>query len=268
MIDFNKTQLERYCRHIILPEIGGIGQKKLLSAKVLIIGIGGLGSPVSFYLAAAGIGKLGLVDSDKVELNNLQRQIIHFTKDIGKDKTTSAREKIKALNPDCGVVCYKERINSANIFQIIKDYDIVVDGTDNFPTRYLVNDACVLSKKPLSHGAVIRFDGQVTTIIPGKGPCYRCLFKKPPAPETIPSCEQAGIIGAVAGIIGLLQATEVIKFILNKGDLLIGKLLIFKGLEMNFRKVKFQRNNNCLVCGDKPLIKKLVDYEEFCGCEA
>lgn len=264
-MDFTDEQIERYSRHIILPEVGGLGQKKILQSKVLVIGTGGLGSPISFYLAAAGVGKLGLVDSDKVELNNLQRQIIHSTKDIGKEKTISAKEKLNSLNPDVEVITYQERVTSQNILDIIKDYDIVVDGSDNFPTRYLVNDACVLLNKPLSHGAILRFDGQVMTIVPGKGPCYRCLFQEPPPPGTVPSCQEAGILGVVAGVIGLIQATEVLKFILGKGELLIGKLLIFNALEMNFRKVKVPHNKNCAICGEKPTITKLIDYEEFCG---
>ena len=265
MNNLREDQIERYCRHIILPEIGGSGQKKILQSKVLIIGTGGLGSVISFYLAAAGVGKIGLADNEKVELNNLQRQIIHFTKDIGKEKTASAKEKINALNPDCSVTIYRERITSKNIFDIIKDYDIVIDGSDNFPTRYLVNDACVLSNKPLSHGAVFRFEGQVMTIIPGKGPCFRCLFKTPPSPGTIPSCQEAGILGTVPGIIGLIQTTEVLKFILGKGDLLVGKLLTVNTMEMNFRKVEVPHNKNCAICGKNPTIKKLIDYEEFCG---
>lgn len=265
MSDFKDDQIERYSRHIILSEIGGTGQKKIMQAKVLVIGTGGLGSPISFYLAAAGVGKLGLVDSDRVELNNLQRQIIHFTKDVGKEKTASAKEKIKELNPDVEVVTYQERVTSQNILDIIKDYDIVIDGSDNFPTRYLVNDACVLLNKPLSHGAILKFDGQVMTIIPGKGPCYRCLFQEPPPPGLVPSCQQAGILGSVAGIIGLIQTTEVLKFILCKGDLLTGKLLIVNTLDMSFRKVSVPHNKNCAICGEKPTITKLIDYEEFCG---
>ncbi|MCM8784932.1 MAG: molybdopterin-synthase adenylyltransferase MoeB [Candidatus Omnitrophica bacterium] len=262
--DFREDQIERYSRQIILPEIGGAGQKKLLNAKVLIIGCGGLGSPCAYYLAAAGIGKIGLVDSDKVELNNLQRQIIHFMQDIGKQKTESAKEKLNAINPDVEIVTYPLRITSQNIMEIIKEYDIVIDGSDNFPTRYLVNDACVMSNKPLSHAGILRFDGQATTIIPHQSPCYRCIFPEPPPPGVIPSCQEAGILGVVAGILGLIQATEVLKFILGKGELLIGKLLVFNALEMSFRKLNIHRNNNCAVCGDKPTITELIDYEQFC----
>lgn len=263
--DFREDQIERYSRQIILPEVGGTGQKKLLNAKVLIIGCGGLGSPCAYYLAGAGIGKIGLVDSDKVELNNLQRQILHFMKDIGKQKTDSAKEKLESINSDVKITTYPIRLTSANIMDIIKEYDIVVDGSDNFPTRYLVNDACVMSNKPFSHAGILRFDGQATTIIPHQGPCYRCLFQEPPPPGMVPSCQEAGILGAVAGVLGIIQATEVLKYILGKGELLVGKLLIFNALEMNFRKLNIQRNKNCPVCGDKPTITKLIDYEQFCG---
>lgn len=264
-MDFTEEQIERYSRQIILPEVGGTGQKKLLNAKVLIIGCGGLGSPCAYYLASAGIGEIGLVDSDKVELNNLQRQIVHFTKDVGKPKVTSAKEKLRALNPELQITDYELRLTSENIMDIIKDYDIIVDGSDNFPTRYLVNDACVMSNKPLSHAGILRFDGQATTIIPHQGPCYRCLFSEPPPPGMVPSCQEAGILGAVAGILGVIQATEVLKYVLGKGELLVGKLLIFNALEMNFRKLNIQRNNNCPVCGDNPTITELIDYEQFCN---
>ncbi|MFN3966098.1 MAG: HesA/MoeB/ThiF family protein [Endomicrobiia bacterium] len=264
-MNFTEEQIERYSRQIILPEVGGVGQEKLLNAKVLIIGCGGLGSPCAYYLASAGIGKIGLVDSDKVELNNLQRQILHFMKDIGRQKTESAKEKLNAINPDVEVKTYPVRLTSNNIMDIIKDYDIIVDGSDNFPTRYLVNDACVLSKKPLIHAGILRFDGQATTIIPYEGPCYRCIFPEPPPPGMVPSCQEAGILGVVAGVLGVIQATEVIKYILGKGDLLLGKLLIFNALEMNFRKLNIQKNKNCQICGDNPTIKELIDYEQFCG---
>ncbi|MCM8814521.1 MAG: molybdopterin-synthase adenylyltransferase MoeB [Candidatus Omnitrophica bacterium] len=262
--DLREDQIERYSRQIILPEVGGIGQKKLLNARVLIVGCGGLGSPCAYYLAAAGIGKIGLVDSDRVELNNLQRQIIHFMKDIGKHKAESAKEKLNLINPDVEVITYPIRLTSLNIMEIIKEYDVVVDGSDNFPTRYLVNDACVLSGKPLFHAGILKFDGQATTIIPREGPCYRCIFPEPPPPGTVPSCQEAGILGVVAGILGLIQSTEVLKFFLGKGELLKGKLLVFNALEMNFRKLNIQRNNNCAICGDKPTIKELIDYEQFC----
>lgn len=265
MFNLTEEQIERYSRQIILPEVGGAGQKKLLNAKVLVIGCGGLGSPCVYYLAGAGIGKIGLVDSDKVELNNLQRQIVHFMKDIGKQKTESAKEKLESINPDVEITTYPIRLTSGNIMDVIKEYDIIVDGSDNFPTRYLVNDACVMSNKPFSHAGILRFDGQATTIIPGQGPCYRCLFPEPPPPGMVPSCQEAGILGVVAGILGMVQATEVLKYILGKGELLIGKLLVFNTLEMSFRKLNIQRNFSCQVCGDNPTITELIDYEQFCG---
>ncbi|MFQ5866893.1 MAG: ThiF family adenylyltransferase [bacterium] len=265
MVSFKNDQIERYSRQIILPEVGGKGQEKIMKAKVLIIGCGGLGSPCAFYLAGAGVGKIGLVDSDKVELNNLQRQILHSTKDIGVPKTESAKNKLQNLNTDIEVATYQLRLNSDNILDIIKDYDIIVDGSDNFPTRYLVNDACVLLNKPFSHAGILRFDGQATTVLPQQGPCYRCLFPEPPPPGLVPSCQEAGILGVVAGVLGIIQASEVLKLILGKGELLIGRLLIFDALEMSFRSVKFVRDKDCLVCGDKPTIKKLIDYEEFCS---
>lgn len=264
-VDFREDQIERYSRQIILPEVGGTGQKKLLQAKVLIIGCGGLGSPCAYYLASAGIGKIGLVDLDKVELNNLQRQIVHFMKDIGKQKTESTKEKLESINSDVEIVTYPLRLTSENIMDIIKDYDVIVDGSDNFPTRYLVNDACVISNKPFSHAGILRFDGQAITIIPHQGPCYRCLFPEPPPPGMVPSCQEAGILGAVAGVLGVIQATEVLKYILGKGDLLVGQLLVFNALEMSFRKLNVLRNNSCPVCGDKPTITELIDYEQFCG---
>jgi len=260
-----EQQIERYSRQIILPEVGGKGQKKLLNSKVLIIGCGGLGSPCAYYLASAGIGKIGLVDSDNVELNNLQRQILHSNCDIGKPKVESAKQKLNSINPDVEIVTYRLRLNSKNIMDIIKDYDIVVDGSDNFPTRYLVNDACVMSKKPLVHAGILRFDGQATLIIPKEGPCYRCIFPEPPPPGMVPSCQEAGILGVVAGVLGLIQATEVLKYLLGIGELLVGKLIVFNALEMNFRKLNINRNPDCSVCGDNPTIKELIDYEQFCG---
>ncbi len=264
-MNFTEKQIERYSRQIILPEIGGKGQRKLLNSKVLIIGCGGLGSPVSYYLAAAGVGMIGLVDSDKVELNNLQRQILHFTEDVGIPKVESAKNKLSRLNPDIKINTYNIRLNSTNILEIIKDYDIVVDGSDNFPTRYLVNDACVFTKKPLVHAGILKFDGQATTIIPYEGPCYRCIFPEPPPVGLVPSCQEAGILGVVAGILGLIQANEVIKLILGIGENLVGKLLIFNALESSFRKVKIHRNETCAICGKNPTVKELIDYELFCG---
>ncbi|MDP2912557.1 MAG: molybdopterin-synthase adenylyltransferase MoeB [Candidatus Omnitrophota bacterium] len=257
-------QIERYSRQILLPNIGGKGQEKLLKASVLVIGAGGLGSPASLYLAAAGVGKIGIVDSDAVELSNLQRQILHSTEDVGRPKAESAKARLISLNPDVEVVAIKVRLTSVNILDIIKDYDIIVDGSDNFPTRYLVNDACVISGKPLSHGGIFRFDGQAMLIYPGKGPCYRCLFPEPPPPGAMPSCQEAGILGAVAGIIGMVQANEALKVILGIGEPLIGRLLVFNALSSSFRIVKVPKNEDCAVCGRVPAIKKLIDYEEFC----
>ncbi len=224
-----------------------------------------MGSPCAYYLAGAGVGKIGLVDSNAVEVNNLHRQIVHFTHDVGKQKTASAKEKLEALNPDIEVATYPLRLTSHNIMDIIKDYDIVVDGSDNFPTRFLVNDACVISNRPLFHAAILMFDGQASTFIPHQGPCYRCIFFELPPPGAVPSCQEAGILGAVAGVLGVIQATEVLKYILGKGDLLVGKLLIFNALEMSFRELNIRRDKNCPVCGDNPTITELIDYEQFCG---
>ena len=257
-------QIERYSRQILLPDVGGKGQEKLLNAKVLIIGAGGLGSPAALYLASAGIGTLGIVDSDKVELNNLQRQIVHSVNTVGKPKVDSAKDRLNAINPDVKVIPYNIRLTSANILDIIKDYDIVVDGSDNFPTRYLVNDACVFSNKPLSHGGIFRFDGQAITILPHKSACYRCLFSEPPPHGLVPSCQEAGILGAVAGIIGVIQANEVLKYILGIGELLAGKLLVFNALDSFFRQVKVPKDLKCPECGENPSITKLIDYEQFC----
>ena len=259
-----EDQIERYSRQVILPNVGGKGQEKILNAKVLVIGAGGLGSPAGLYLASAGIGKIGIVDSDKVELNNLQRQILHSTKNVGEPKVESGSQRMREINPDVEVMPYNLRLTSGNILDIVKEYDIIVDGSDNFPTRYLVNDACVLSKKPLSHGGIFRFDGQAMTIIPGKGPCYRCLFPEPPPPGAVPSCQEAGILGAVAGVIGVIQANEALKFVLGIGEMLVGRLLVFNALDSSFRIVKVPKYKDCPICGENPTIKKLIDYEEFC----
>ncbi len=260
---FTNEQLERYSRHIILKEIGVKGQKKLMNAKVLIIGAGGLGSPAALYLAAAGIGTIGIVDADKVDLSNLQRQIIHATNDLGKFKADSAKESMQYINPEVNVIAYHEFVTSKNILELISDYDFVLDGTDNFPAKFLINDACVISRKPYSHAGIIRFKGQLMTIIPGESPCYRCVFKEMPPKDAIPTCRQAGVIGAMAGVIGCLQALEAIKFITGTGELLTGKLLTFDALTMNFHKIALpKRNHNCAVCGDNPTITELVDYEQ------
>lgn len=261
---YTEKWIERYSRHIILPEVGGKGQEKLNDAKVLVLGAGGLGSPAALYLAAAGIGTLGIVDNDVVDLSNLQRQIIHQEKDLNRKKTESAAEKLRALNPDITINTYQKMVDSSNIMELVTDYDVVVDGTDNFPTRFLVNDACVFAGKPLVHGAILRFDGQAFTIIPGEGPCYRCIFEQPPPPGTVPNCSQAGILGAIAGIIGTIQATEALKIILNTGRTLQGRLLVVDALDMTFREVKIRRNTACPVCGDEPTITELIDYEWVC----
>lgn len=264
-MNLREDQIERYSRQIILPNVGGKGQEKLLAAKVLIIGAGGLGSPAAMYLASAGIGTIGIIDSDKVELNNLQRQIIHSVKDVGRPKVDSAKDRINLINDDVKVIAHNIRVHSGNILDIMKDYDIVVDGSDNFPTRYLANDACVLSQKPLSHGGIFRFDGQAITIMPGESACYRCLFTEPPPPGLVPSCQEAGILGAVAGIIGVIQANEVLKFVLGIGELLTGKLLVFNALDASFRRVRVPKNRECPICGENPTVTKLIDYQAFCS---
>ena len=256
--------IERYSRHIILPEVGGKGQEKLNDSKVLVIGAGGLGSPVALYLAAAGIGTLGIVDNDVVDLSNLQRQIIHTEKDLDRKKTDSAADKLTALNSDIEVKTHQMRVDSSNIMDLINEYDVIVDGTDNFPTRFLVNDACVFAGKPLVHGAILRFDGQAFTIVPKVGPCYRCIFEQPPPPGTVPNCSQAGILGAIAGIIGTIQATEVLRIILEQGKTLMGRLLVVDALDMSFREVKIRRNADCPICGENPSITELIDYEWVC----
>lgn len=265
-MDFTEEQLQRYSRHIILPEVGGKGQKKIAGAKVFIVGAGGLGCPVGYYLTAAGVGSIAIIDNDIVELSNLQRQIAHSINTVGVNKAESAKKTFEALNPDVEIIALKERINNKNILDLIKNYDIIVDGSDNFPTRYLINDACVMLKKPLVSGAILRFEGQVTTIIPGEGPCYRCLFEDPPPPGLVPSCQEAGVLGVLPGVIGALQATEVLKLILGKGKPLNGQLLIYEALTSNFRKVKIPKNPKCPICGDNPTIKELTDYsEEYCA---
>jgi adenylyltransferase/sulfurtransferase len=267
MIEFTDEQIERYSRHIILPEVGGAGQQKMLEAKILLLGAGGLGSPAAYYLAAAGIGNLGIVDFDQVDLSNLQRQIIHSTERIGMLKTESAKKTIQALNPDVNVTLYNEKIDSSNIISIIKDYDYVVDGSDNFPTRYLVNDACVMENKTLIHGSIYRFEGQVTVFKPNSGPCYRCLYPEPPPPGMSPNCQEGGVLGVLAGIIGNLQVVEVLKLILGIGEPLVGKLLIYDALKTEFRNLKLRKDASCPLCGEEPTIKELIDYEEFCGIE-
>jgi molybdopterin/thiamine biosynthesis adenylyltransferase len=251
--------IERYSRHIVLSQIGGVGQEKLLSSKVLIIGAGGLGSPAAFYLAAAGVGTIGIVDSDKVELANLHRQIIHFTADIGLEKVKSAEAKMRAINPDVTVRTYNRRLKADNIREIIRGYDFVIDGTDNFPAKFLINDACYFEKIPFSHAGVLEFYGQLMTALPGETTCYRCIFNTLPPANTVPSCSQAGILGVLPGVIGSLQATEAIKYLLGIGKLLTDTLLTYDALETQFRAVKVSRNPNCPLCGKEPRITELKD---------
>ena len=263
--ELTTDDLSRYSRHLILPEVGMEGQQKLKAARVLCVGTGGLGSPLALYLTAAGIGTLGLVDFDVVDSSNLQRQIIHSTKDIGRKKIDSAEEKLKALNPSINIVKHETMLTSANALDIIKDYDIVADGTDNFPTRYLVNDACVILKKPNAYGSIFRFEGQASVFATETGPCYRCLYPEPPPPGLVPSCAEGGVLGILPGLVGVIQATEVIKLILGKGEPLIGRLLLVDALSMRFRELKLRKNPECPVCGENPTVTQLIDYQHFCG---
>jgi molybdopterin/thiamine biosynthesis adenylyltransferase len=272
--ELTDAQRERYSRHILLPEVGEAGQVKLLKSKMLLLGAGGLGSPAIMYLAAAGVGTLGIVDADVVDASNLQRQIVHATSRVGTPKVDSAAKTVAELNPDVKVVPYKERLTSANVERLFADYDVIVDGTDNFPTRYLVNDASVFMGKPVVHGSIFRFDGQATTFMPEKaakrlgvatGPCYRCLYPEPPPPHLAPSCQEAGVLGILCGIIGTIQATEAIKIVLGKGSTLAGRLLTYDSLNMKFRELKLRRSPECPVCGPKPTITSYIDYEGFCA---
>lgn len=262
---FSQEQLTRYARHFTLPEVGEAGQAKLLDAKVLCVGAGGLGSPVAFYLAAAGVGTLGLVDHDTVDMSNLQRQILHTNDRVGMPKVESAQMTLNALNPDVNVVQFKERLSSENVRRIIGDFDIVVNGCDNFPTRYLINDACIMAKKLLVDGSIFQFEGQVTVIDPHDGPCYRCLFPEPPPPGAAPSCAEAGVLGVLPGLVGCMQALEVIKLILDAGRPLVGRMMHFDTLSSEIRVLKLRKDPHCLVCSDNPKITELIDYEEFCG---
>jgi sulfur-carrier protein adenylyltransferase/sulfurtransferase len=263
--ELTTDDLSRYSRHLILPEVGMEGQQKLKAARVLCVGTGGLGSPLAFYLAAAGIGTLGLVDFDVVDASNLQRQIIHSTRDIGRKKLDSAEEKLKALNPALNVVKHDTMLSSANALEILKDYDIVADGTDNFPTRYLVNDACVILGKPNVYGSIFRFEGQASVFATEQGPCYRCLYPEPPPPGLVPSCAEGGVLGILPGLVGVIQATEAIKLILGNGEPLIGRLLLVDALNMRFRELKLRKNPDCPVCGTHPTVTQLIDYDQFCG---
>lgn len=264
-IELAGERLERYARHLVLPWVGEEGQRTLLASKVLVVGAGGLGSAVSLYLAAAGVGTIGLVDYDTVALANLQRQILYRTVDVGRSKTASAAETLRARNPDVVVAEHNTRLSPDNALDLVAAYDLVVDATDNFPTRYLINDACVLADRPLVWGAILQFDGQLSVVRPRQGPCYRCVFPNPPPPEQVPSCAEAGVLGATPGVIGTLQAVEALKMLLGAGEPLIGRLLLFDGLALSFSEIKIQRDLACEVCGDQPSVTQLIDYEAFCG---
>jgi len=260
-----QDQINRYSRHLLLPEVGVEGQEKICNAKVLCIGTGGLGAPLGLYLAAAGVGKLGMVDFDVVDFSNLQRQVIHGESTLGKLKVDSAKARLADLNSSIDVVTYNTRLTSENALEIFKDYDIIIDGTDNFPTRYLANDAAVLLGKPYVYGSILRFEGQASVFHAKEGPCYRCLYPEPPPPGLVPSCAEGGVLGILPGIVGLFQANEAIKLILGKGDTLVGRLLLFDALKMKFTELKLRKDKDCPICGDNPTIKELIDYEQFCG---
>ncbi|MDX9975095.1 MAG: molybdopterin-synthase adenylyltransferase MoeB [FCB group bacterium] len=263
--ELTPQEIARYSRHLLMPEVAIEGQKRLKAAKVLLIGAGGLGSPLGLYLAAAGVGHLGIVDFDAVDFSNLQRQVLHATSDVGRRKTESAAERLRGINPEIEVTTYETRITSANALQLIEPYDIVIDGTDNFPTRYLTNDACVLLGKPNIYGSIFRFEGQASVFAPPAGPCYRCLFAEPPPPGMVPSCAEGGVLGILPGVIGCIQATEAIKLILGRGETLIGRLLLYDALAMKFREIKIKRSPDCPLCGNNPTLRELIDYEQFCG---
>jgi molybdopterin/thiamine biosynthesis adenylyltransferase/rhodanese-related sulfurtransferase len=266
VVELNNDELRRYARHLILPEVGLAGQEKIRATSVLCIGAGGLGSPVALYLAAAGIGRLGILDFDTVDVSNLQRQIIHGTEDVGRPKTESAKRSVNRINPNVEVVIHDARITSQNAFELLRPYDIIVDGTDNFPSRYLINDACVLLGKPNVYGSILRFDGQASLFAPRLGgPCYRCLFPEPPPPGMVPSCAEGGVLGVLPGIIGVIQATEALKLALGQGTSLVGRLLLVNALDMKFHELKLRRDPQCPICGEHPTITKLIDYEAFCG---
>ena len=258
-------EIQRYARHLIMPEVAMEGQKRLKASKVLCIGTGGLGSPLTLYLAAAGVGTIGLVDFDVVDVSNLQRQIIHFTSDVGRPKVTSAQEKLQAINPDVAIVRHEHALDSTNALETFAGYDVIVDGTDNFPTRYLVNDACVLLGKPNVYGSIFRFDGQASVFFPPHGPCYRCLYPEPPPPGLVPSCAEGGVLGILPGLIGVVQATETVKLLLGQGKPLVGRLLLYDALDMSFREMKVRKTPRCPICGPNRTIHALIDYHEFCG---
>jgi adenylyltransferase/sulfurtransferase len=264
-VALSAQEVARYSRHLIMPEVGMDGQKRLKASSVLLVGAGGLGSPLGLYLAAAGVGRIGLVDYDVVDFSNLQRQVLHGTADVGRSKLQSARDRLGAINPEVRLDLYETRLTSANALTLLGPYDVVIDGTDNFPTRYLVNDACVLLGKPNVYGSIFRFDGQASVFYPGRGPCYRCLYPEPPPPGEVPSCAEGGVLGILPGLIGCIQATEAVKLILGQGTPLVGRLLLYDALRMEFRQFKVRRNPRCPMCGDNPTIKQLIDYEQFCG---
>jgi len=264
-VTLTPEEMNRYSRHMIIPEVGVAGQKRLKAGSVLVVGTGGLGSPLALYLAAAGVGHLGLVDFDVVDATNLQRQILHTEADVGRSKLASAREKIEAMNPNVRLTTYEERLTSANALRILSDYDVIVDGTDNFPTRYLVNDACVLLGKPNVYGSIFRFEGQASVFDARRGPCYRCLYPEPPPPGLVPSCAEGGVLGVLPGLIGTIQANETVKLLLGLGESLLGRLLLLDALEMRFREVRLAKDPDCPVCGSHPIVRELIDYEEFCG---
>jgi adenylyltransferase/sulfurtransferase len=264
-VTLSPQEAARYSRHLIMPEVGMEGQKRLKAGSVLLIGAGGLGSPLGLYLAAAGVGRIGLVDFDVVDFSNLQRQVLHGTPDVGRPKLHSARDRLQAINPDVRIDLHETRLTSANALSLFEPYDLIIDGTDNFPTRYLVNDACVLLKKPNVYGSIFRFDGQASVFYPGRGPCYRCLYPEPPPPGEVPSCAEGGVLGILPGLIGCIQATEAVKLLLGQGTPLIGRLLLYDALQMSFREFKVRRNPKCPVCGEHPTVTKLIDYEQFCG---
>ncbi len=264
-VELSNEEIGRYSRHLIMPEVALDGQKKLKAAKVLTVGTGGLGSPLALYLAAAGVGTIGIVDFDVVDESNLQRQILHGTSDVGRPKVESARDKLEDINPNVNVVVHEEALTSENALEIFEDYDVIVDGTDNFPTRYLVNDACVLSGKPNVYGSIFRFEGQASVFWAEEGPCYRCLYPEPPPPGLVPSCAEGGVLGILPGAIGTIQATETVKLILGIGEPLIGRLMLYDALGMSFREMKLRKDPNCPVCGENPTVTELIDYQEFCG---
>jgi molybdopterin/thiamine biosynthesis adenylyltransferase len=266
-VELSEEQIERYSRHIILEHVGGAGQEKLLSSKVLIVGAGGLGAPAGLYLAAAGVGTIGIIDADKVDLTNLQRQVIHHTDDVGTEKVLSAEAKMRAINPDITVKTYNQLARADNITDIVREYDFVIDGTDNFAAKFLINDACFFEKIAFSHAGILRFYGQLITVLPGQTTCYRCIFHSPPPADAVPSCSQAGVLGVLAGVIGSLQATEAIKYLLGLGDLLTNSLLTYNALSMEFRKVPLNRNPHCALCGENPQITKLRDEEQPVVCD-